>query len=310
MLGAIAFFTIRTGSDSLTRPTLAKIEYDYTLRRQSMLDIEWTFFAPQERWSSRGRIFYMIFPDYYYGIGSQVTEDDCVSYDSRRLLSHFNLLRNLGGSLFTGLQLKYNFNSRVSYQPESPKHDYAELANGSSYSIGYVLLKDKRNHLRTPTKGYYAYMDVAYGHNTLKGSFAELNLDARYYYTFARRFTFATRFYQEFNFGNPSYFDMALMGGDRFVRGFYQGKYRDKHLSTLQAELRAPLWWRIGGAVFAGVSDIYGQGASKPLRNPFFNYGAGVRFLIDRKENTNVRIDYARGSHGNSGLYLSFGENF
>jgi hypothetical protein len=35
-----------------------------------------------------------------------------------------------------------------------------------------------------------------------------------------------------------------------------------------------------------------------------------LRFLVDKKEGTNLRFDNAIGSGKNSGFYISFGESF
>lgn len=40
------------------------------------------------------------------------------------------------------------------------------------------------------------------------------------------------------------------------------------------------------------------------------NAGVGLRFLVDKSEGTNLRIDYAIGAHNQSGFYISFGESF
>jgi hypothetical protein len=36
----------------------------------------------------------------------------------------------------------------------------------------------------------------------------------------------------------------------------------------------------------------------------------GIRFLADRKEKINLRIDYAAGIQGQRGFYFAFGEAF
>jgi hypothetical protein len=40
------------------------------------------------------------------------------------------------------------------------------------------------------------------------------------------------------------------------------------------------------------------------------NAGIGLRFLVDKNEDTHLRIDYAIGVERQSGLYISFGESF
>jgi hypothetical protein len=39
-------------------------------------------------------------------------------------------------------------------------------------------------------------------------------------------------------------------------------------------------------------------------------YGAGVRVQIDERQRTSVRLDYARGHAGASGLYIGFNQAF
>jgi hypothetical protein len=40
------------------------------------------------------------------------------------------------------------------------------------------------------------------------------------------------------------------------------------------------------------------------------NGGLGLRILVDKTENTNLRIDYAVGADGQDGLYITFGKSF
>ena len=91
------------------------------------------------------------------------------------------------------------------------------------------------------------------------------------------------------------------MGGDEFVRGYFFGRFRDKNLSTLQTEIRSPSLWRFGLAAIGGISTLY-DNFSNFSKQFWPNYGAGLRFLIDRKENINLRLDYVLGAHDNSGF--------
>jgi hypothetical protein len=109
--------------------------------------------------------------------------------------------------------------------------------------------------------------------------------------------------------GNPPFRMMALMGSDVHMRGYYQGRYRDRNYHTAQAEVRYPIYKWLRGVAFAGLGDI----AAKPLqfgRLPKPSAGAGLRILVDKAESTYMRFDYALGSKGNQGFYIGFGEAF
>jgi hypothetical protein len=61
---------------------------------------------------------------------------------------------------------------------------------------------------------------------------------------------------------------------------------------------------------FGGLSNIYHNAQDFNIDHTKYNYGFGFRFLVDKKERTNLRMDYAIGKDGNNGFYVSFGESF
>jgi len=70
------------------------------------------------------------------------------------------------------------------------------------------------------------------------------------------------------------------------------------------------LFWKIGLATFGGVTALYSDITSITKSPAKPNLGVGLRFLVDKKENTSLRFDYAIGSNNQSGFYVSFGESF
>ena len=137
-------------------------------------------------------------------------------------------------------------------------------------------------------------------------------IDYRHYLSFGEsdKHTYAVRFYQSSIFGNPPFYDYSMIGGDKYVRGYYLGRFRENNLSSVQLELRNHLFWRTGIATFGGLSMVYDK--FNKIENESFkpNAGLGLRFLVDKNENTNLRFDYAIGAQNQSGFYISFGESF
>jgi outer membrane protein assembly factor BamA len=174
--------------------------------------------------------------------------------------------------------------------------------------IGFTFLMDTRNNLLTPVAGRYLNLSASY--NISDANYAVITQDFRVYHSFMHNTTFALRFLNQFRLWNIPFYDLSLLGGDQNARGFFYGRYRDRHLSTLQTEFRKILFWRIGVAAFGGVSTVYSGRNAYELGNLKFNLGAGLRFVVDRKENTSLRFDYAIGTGGSSGFYVAFGESF
>lgn len=100
-----------------------------------------------------------------------------------------------------------------------------------------------------------------------------------------------------------------MLGGAELMRGYYEGRYRDKQFIGGQAEYRMPIWWRFGAAAFAGLGDV--APAIQEFRLSSFkpSYGLGLRFMVNPKEKVNIRLDYAWGQQ-TSGFYLEITEAF
>ena len=109
--------------------------------------------------------------------------------------------------------------------------------------------------------------------------------------------------------GSPPFDQLPELGGDKLLRGYFQGRYRDRALIAFQAEYRWPLFWRVGAAGFVGVGQV-ADGLSGFRLDRFWPAGGvGIRFLLAEQEGLNVRADFAFGD-GSSGFYLAFGEAF
>jgi outer membrane protein assembly factor BamA len=302
-VGAVSLFTIDLYRDSLTRTSNATFEFNYTWNRQLILSSEWKYFFKEEKWFSNGSLSYSGYPDFYYGIGSNTPASNELLYNSNRWVFEINILKNLGKKFFIGPELRYISYSKVNFTGETV---YPELADQSTFGAGITLLKDSRDNLLTPTKGFY--LNFSTGYNFSKSNYLKTAVDVRIYKTWKGKYTWANRLINEFNSGTIPFYDYAFMGGDKFVRGYKFGRYRDKNLTSLQTELRLPVVWKFGAAFFGGLSNLYSDNFSPD--NSKYNYGLGLRFLVDKHDRTNLRIDYAIGEDGNDGFYISFGESF
>ena len=98
------------------------------------------------------------------------------------------------------------------------------------------------------------------------------------------------------------------------MRGYYTGRYRSQNLLAAQTEYRFRFIPRVGAAAFLGFGNVYSfRGFSFNDLKP--STGAGLRYFINPKNGTTLRLDYAFGEKRanekrQQGFYLSFGEAF
>ena len=306
-IGAVTLFTFHN-SDSLTRSSNASVEFNYTWNKQLIFESDWNFFLPEEHWFTRGLLHYSKYPDLYYGIGFDTPASNEVNFQSNRTIIDADLFRNIKNNYFIGSGIRYSAFNNIEYLKDSLI--YPELKSENTFGLKILFLKDARNNILSPAKGDYFEFGNSFNFST--SFYLKTTVDYRHYFAFGEndKHTLASRFYQSSVFGNPPFYDFAEIGGDEFVRGYFLGRFRDKNLTSLQIEMRNHLFWRFGIVTFGGISMVYKK--FNQIENESFkpNAGFGFRFLVDKKENTNLRIDYAVGAQNQSGFYISFGESF
>ena len=93
------------------------------------------------------------------------------------------------------------------------------------------------------------------------------------------------------------------------MRGYFEGRYRDKTFTTFQAEFRDEIYWRIGFTIFAGIGDVGNTLNSYKFSQFKYSYGFGLRYMFDKDERINIRFDVAFGKN-TSGIYFAIKEAF
>lgn len=307
-LGAVTLFTFKNAGDSLSRSSNAKIEFNYTWNKQVIVESGWNYFLPDENWFTRGLLHYSKYPDLYYGIGFNTTEQSEVSFQSNRIILETDVFRNLKNNLFLGAGINYKSYRNIEYPEDSVF--YPELKNENNFGVKIILMNDSRNNILSPTEG--KYFEISNSFNFGQSFYSIVAIDYRHYFNPGKNTNqiLAGRFFHTSVIGNPPFYDYAEIGGDKYVRGYYLGRFRDKNLSSLQLEYRNHLFWRIGMAAFGGISMIYNSVNTVQKESLKPNAGLGIRFLVDKNEGTNLRLDYAIGADNQSGFYISFGESF
>lgn len=303
--GVVALATIDQFRDSLTRVSNAKIELSYTRNRQFIAEAGWNYFSKGEKWFTQGLVHASRYPDLYYGIGYTGNGDHPVRFESTRIKTDIHFLKSLKKSWFVGPHLRF---ARYGHISGDAVAKFSELKEGSYFGGGMTLLKDQRDNLLNARKGHFLMLTTSTQFSHLS-NYTKITIDGRIYRTLPKWFTMATRIYQQVNTSEPVFFDQAVAGGDAFVRGYFYGLYRNRQLGFIQTEWRSFPVRRIGLAIFGGYSVLFNQ-KFEPQATNLYNYGAGLRILVDKQQNINLRIEYARGVYGQSGFYIAFGEAF
>jgi len=306
--GAVTLFTFRNPKDTLTRSSNTSIEFNYTWNKQIITETDWNYFSAGEKWFLRGLAHFSKYPDLYYGVGFDTPQSDEIKYQSNRVVFDADFFRKIKNKFFLGAGFNLKTYQNLEYLTNNVL--YPELKDENNIGFKLLFLHDTRNNILSPTNG--KYLEINNSFNINSAVYDGILLDYRQYFNFGKqkKNVLAVRSFHNTVFGKPPFYDYALFGGDKNARGYYLGRYRENNLTTAQFEYRQQLYKRLGFSAFGGISLLFGEVSA--IENESFkpNAGLGIRFLVDKTEGTNLRIDYAVGTHNQSGFYISFGESF
>jgi endonuclease/exonuclease/phosphatase family metal-dependent hydrolase len=99
---------------------------------------------------------------------------------------------------------------------------------------------------------------------------------------------------------------LLSVGGTNTLRGSPQDRYLDRVGSVMNAEIRFPVLWRLGGVLGLDAGKVWRRAAELDLRSWSSNPVVGLRLYMDTFV---VRADLGFGAE-TTGFYLNFGQLF
>lgn len=310
-LGIVATGLYRTDkADSLLPRSNVAIYGDITTANYYKIGVRGNHIFPHDR----GRIVYDVafdsFKSDFWGIGFDNGDNDANKsrMDRCQVNAEINMLWRCAPNLYIGPALVYDF--AYADNVERP-----ELLNGMNrrtlnIGAGISLVYDSRDVITNPHKGIYLnlsqYFRPAFIGNEY--AFSTTDLHASAYTKVWKGGIIAGDLRGTLNFGNPSWGMMALLGSSYSMRGYYEGRYRDKHKIEMQVELRQHLWGRNSMVIWAGAGTVFNKFSAIQADRLLPNFGIGYRWEF--KKDVNIRLDYGIGKSGQSGFIFNINEAF
>ena len=285
----------------------------YTTRHQAIFEFlpDLYFYSDDLHLSMRAE--YQSYPDSFWGIGNDTSDDDEERYERERArfraLGQLRVYRSLHAGLGADVMqydAQYSDPDGVFATQEIPGE-----AGGFTAGVGPNFTLDSRDNAVATHDGTLIHLaglwfGPAFGS---RYTFHKISLDARQFFPVSATHTLALRFYAETQGGDVPYYHLAMLGGDELLRGYYLGRYRDKNLSALEAEYRLPLFWRFGGVAFGGVGQVSSALEELPAAPVRWTVGGGLRYSLSDDEPLNLRLDVGVGHH-TYGIYFTAREAF
>jgi len=297
--GVTGIYAFRFQKEKITsRPSQLTLGFAYTLNKQVLLYLPYQLFVKDEGYNIYGELGYYLYSYQFFGLGNETKQEDMEIYKVNYPRVRLNALKLLSPNLYGGFRYWMDdFDIReIKEGGILDTQPIVGQQGGFLSGLGLVLNFDNRNNIFFPTKGTFVEF-VSFANGAYLGSdfnFTKITLDASKYLAYKNQ-VIAFNFYTEFTGGTAPFNQLALLGGNKKMRGYFEGRLRDNHQVLFQSEYRFPI-----------VANTFGDFNLQQLK---YTYGLGLRILINKKERIYVRIDAGFGK-ATSGYYLTIGEAF
>jgi hypothetical protein len=320
-VGGAALYSFYT--DTVGHSTRVSNVFAYatiTTKGQNRFSLSSSYWMPQNKLHYTAAISYINFPSDFYGIGNntRLADQDLVS--EKRFKVNFEADMLFGKYLYAGY-VAGGFNYKEGDQNTTGIFNNSLLVQGrnggASLFVGPTLTYDSRNNNTYTTKGmiiyaYYNIMQGILGNNNYHGGF--FNIEYSQFFLLNKALVLGLDIQEQSLTGGQSpFYLLPALGSDELMRGYYNGRYRDRNFLAGQAELRYRLNDRFGIVGFVGTGEVAHNSFTFPALKP--NYGGGLRYFFDVEKGLSVRLDYGvgekpTGEARESGFYIGLGQAF
>lgn len=310
-LGLVAAGLYRTDpNDSILPPSNVSLYGDVSSVGFYMLGVRGNHIAPKGRYRIDYHLYFYSFPADFWGIGYEMGDNDANKSDMKRWQAQAEVcfLFRVADNFYIGPMASYDY--VIGKHIERPELLQGMDQHTWNVGAGVSLVYDNRDNLTNPHRGIYLNINQMFRPRFMGNDYAFSTTAFRFdaYQRLGKGTVLAEDIGANLNFGNPSWGMMAELGGTHSMRGYYEGRYRDKHSLEATVELRQHVWKRNGIVVWVGAGTIFPKFSA--LRSKQILPNAGVGYRWEFKKNVNVRLDYGFGKSGQSGFLFNINEAF
>lgn len=295
--------------DSLTCPSDMALSFKATTAVHFELSLEGVHVFPHDRYRLDYNVSFSSIDTKYWGIGYEMCSNNSNESKYKYLASHAEALFAIrfGKNIYMGPLMTFDYvNARAFHKPELW---YGLPHRTFNYGIGASLRYDTRDNLTATKKGVLIRFDQTFDFGWMgnKYPFKINECTVAWFQPVWKGCTLASRLHWRITWGETPWGLMSYLGGSETMRGYFEGRYRDKGAADLCVELRQHVWRRNGVVAWAGVGSIFPRITSIHFNRLLPNFGFGYRWEF--KRNVNVRVDIGFGKH-ERGLFFGINEAF
>lgn len=309
-IGAVAAGVYRHDkSDTLIQPSNVSIYLDATTSLFFKIGVKGTHFFPHDKYRLSYDINFESVNSDFWGIGYRNAINDQNESKYKYLASQIEaeFVFRTAPSLYIGPKIAVDYIDGRNF--EKPWLLGDEAWRTFNLGMGITIQYDTRDNITASSRGIYICLNQTFNPRFLANeySFALTELSASSFRKLWRGSVLAVNLHSRLTFGDTPWGLLSTLGGSSNMRGYYEGRYRDKSEIDACIELRQHIWHRNGVVVWGGAGSIFPKFSAIRSRHILPNYGIGYRWEF--KKFINVRLDLGFGRK-QTGFIFSINEAF
>lgn len=284
---------------------------DMTTKGFLMIGVKGNNIFPKKKYRLDYRFYVYTFPTDFWGVGFENGKVDSneTSYRRIRFDAMARFMFRIAPDMYLGPMVNYQYVQARDIDAAGLHLFRGEDLTQQARTVGLSYTYDTRDFILNAYRGWFFQLDQTFTPRFLGNDycFSSTELTTSTYRQVWKGGILAGEFHSRFNYGNPGWSMMCDVGSTSRMRGYYEGRYRDKNIMELQVELRQHVWKRNGVVVFAGVGQVFPEFDALRWKRMLPSAGFGYRWEF--KHRVNVRIDCGFTRNG-PGFMFNINEAF
>lgn len=305
-----------TYSADHTDPTLprsnASVYSNMTTAGFFMVGLRGNHIFPHESFQLDYKVNLSTFSTSYWGMGYANADNDDNETDYRR--NRINAMARFMVKLAPNTYIGPFVNYRVT-QASDVNEDFSYLWQGQdktihNYTAGLSFTYDSRDFMLNASKGVFVQIDQTFTPRCFgngKYNFSTTEATFATYGKLWKGAILAGELHGQFNYGHIPWSQLATIGSNDRMRGYYEGRYNDKNVIEGQVELRQHIKGRNGVVAWVALANAFPNFKNIAWRYTLPNAGVGYRWEF--KKRINIRVDYGFTRNG-GGFIFNINEAF
>ena len=314
-VGAGGIYVFYTAKDSLLYPSKIGFGGYYSTLKNYKISVNPAFYFLSNNLYVRLPVSFGFFTDKYWGLGGDTPESGNEQYTRQDISATLYLQSppKIFAADRSGLVIDYN-NTEIIDKKDNEQFNDSTLVGGDGGTLlgfGVDLTWESRDNIFFPNSGGYQYFKFLYYAPVLDDfKYIDIELDVRHYWAIKEDQVIAANFYLKSVSGDVPFYRVPALGGSQRMRGYFHGRYRDNTYAMMQAEYRQYFWRKFGFVVFGGLGNVSDRLVDYDFSTMKYSFGGGLRYLFNKKQKINLRMDIGIGQDGNRGIYFGIEEAF